>query len=532
MKTGTATTAVRGAPIQSIRLITWAVGLGGAALVVYGAIDTQGFLTGTNVRSVLAQSAFVGVFALATTVIMISGNLFSLSLAVTGAVTASSFLAMLPHGQAIAILSTLAIGTGICAIQGCLVGAFGANPIIVTIAAGGLQEGIFLWLSGGATIVPSFTDTSFQWLNQVVAVPWVGPLPLAVMVFIALVVAVEGILRSTRFGQLVYFVGENRPAAIAAGIPTAWVITGAFGVAGLLTAIVGVGCTLAMFAAAERERRASDSLRRTDEALQLQSARFEAAIENMSQGLCMFDEHRKLVVSNRRYATLYRIDPALLTRGTPVEKVLEYRVAAGAAPRDAAAYVAGRLQEAHENQAYKVEHELLDGRVIAVSHEPLPDGGWVATHEDITEQKRAETRIAHMAHHDALTGLPNRVVLAQRLRELLDDDENPAFAVLALDLDLFKRVNDTLGHQYGDLLLGQVAQRLRDSTRETDLVVRLGGDEFAIVQLAEDQPHSATALSERVIAVLNQPFDLDGHQIVIGTSIGDRKSTRLNSSHT
>ena len=240
MKTGTATTAVRGAPIQSIRLITWAVGLGGAALVVYGAIDTQGFLTGTNVRSVLAQSAFVGVFALATTVIMISGNLFSLSLAVTGAVTASSFLAMLPHGQAIAILSTLAIGTGICAIQGCLVGAFGANPIIVTIAAGGLQEGIFLWLSGGATIVPSFTDTSFQWLNQVVAVPWVGPLPLAVMVFIALVVAVEGILRSTRFGQLVYFVGENRPAAIAAGIPTAWVITGAFGVAGLLTAIVGV----------------------------------------------------------------------------------------------------------------------------------------------------------------------------------------------------------------------------------------------------------------------------------------------------
>ena len=122
MKTGTATTAVRGAPIQSIRLITWAVGLGGAALVVYGAIDTQGFLTGTNVRSVLAQSAFVGVFALATTVIMISGNLFSLSLAVTGAVTASSFLAMLPHGQAIAILSTLAIGTGICAIQGCLVG--------------------------------------------------------------------------------------------------------------------------------------------------------------------------------------------------------------------------------------------------------------------------------------------------------------------------------------------------------------------------------------------------------------------------
>ena len=289
----------------------------------------------------------------------------------------------------------------------------------------------------------------------------------------------------------------------------------------LIGALVSVAASIAMFQAAEKARNANVALRQREDDMQLQSARFEAALENMSQGLCMFDNKRQLIICNQRYATLYGLNPEQLRPGTGVEIILELRVAAGASPKDAATYVADRLHEATTNHSYKIVHELLDGRFISVSHEPLPDGGWVATHEDITEKKLAETKIVHMAHHDALTGLPNRVVLGNWLQQRLGNTASEeSFAVLALDLDLFKRVNDTLGHQFGDLLLCQVADRLRDSTRDSDLVVRLGGDEFAIVQTAPDQPAAATSLAQRVIAVLNEPFDLDGHQIVIGASIG------------
>ena len=129
--------------------------------------------------------------------------------------------------------------------------------------------------------------------------------------------------------------------------------------------------------------------------------------------------------------------------------------------------------------------ELSDGRSIVVKRQPMADGGWVATHEDITEQRRIEARIAHMAHHDALTDLANRVLLRERLEETLErrprDDK---VAVLCMDLDRFKEVNDTLGHPMGDALLKAVAQRLRGCVRDADIVARLGGDEFAILQPA------------------------------------------------
>lgn len=231
---------VRQTQFDPARAATFTVLLAGLALAIYGVVATPGFLTGTNVRSVLAQSAYVGVFAVATTVIMISGSLFSLSLAVTGAVTATTFLALLPQGIGLAIVATLALGIMICLAQGFLVGALGANPIIVTIAAGGLQEGVFLWATNGATIVPSFDDTSYRWLNKLIAFPGIGKLPLAVYVLVGLVIVVEMTLRLTRFGRLLFIVGENRRAARAAGIPTALVITAAFALAGLCTAIAGI----------------------------------------------------------------------------------------------------------------------------------------------------------------------------------------------------------------------------------------------------------------------------------------------------
>ncbi len=288
----------------------------------------------------------------------------------------------------------------------------------------------------------------------------------------------------------------------------------------LFGACVSLATLIGIFRSTRRISDANARLEEHEAELSRHSLRFSAALENMSQGLCMFDANRQLTICNQRYATLYGLELDQLKPGASVEAILAMRVAAGASPKDSAAYVSGRLQEASANTSYKIVHELLDGRFIAVSHEPLADGGWVATHEDITEKKRAESKIAHMAHHDALTALPNRIVLGEWLEQKLALEDNAEFAVLCLDLDLFKRVNDTLGHQYGDMLLCQVAERLRGSVRDGDLVARLGGDEFAIVQTGAPQPEAAASLSRRIIEMLNEPFDLSGHQIVIGVSIG------------
>ena len=175
-------------------------------------------------------------------------------------------------------------------------------------------------------------------------------------------------------------------------------------------------------------------------------------------------------------------------------------------------------------------------RLLAAIHETSASGrfglvGRVSTDEigRVTEafnamqlslQSRSE-RLSHMAHHDALTGLPNRVLLYEHMEGVLARlRPGSVAAVLCLDLDGFKNVNDTLGHPAGDELLRQVARRLRDNTRETDFVARLGGDEFAVVQADAEQPAAVTVLAERLVEVLRAPFDLQGQQAIIGTSVG------------
>ena len=162
---------------------------------------------------------------------------------------------------------------------------------------------------------------------------------------------------------------------------------------------------------------------------------------------------------------------------------------------------------------------LGDGRSIAVSAQQMPGGGIVTTHQDITEQRRAEAKIVHMALHDTLTGLPNRVLLNERLEQALTRvRRGEVVAVHMLDLDHFKAVNDTLGHPAGDRLLKMVTERLRALVRETDTVARMGGDEFAIIQVAIAQPADATTLAQRIIEVVSKPYEIEGHQVIIGTS--------------
>ena len=148
---------------------------------------------------------------------------------------------------------------------------------------------------------------------------------------------------------------------------------------------------------------------------------------------------------------------------------------------------------------------MKDGRSIVVKHQPMADGGWVATQEDITEQRRVEAQIAYMAHHDALTDLANRVLLRERLQAALAGvADDGSVGVLCLDLDRFKDVNDTLGHAVGDALLKAVAGRLLGCVRDTDTVARIGGDEFAVVQTLARQPQGVTALAERIIEAITR----------------------------
>lgn len=250
---------------------------------------------------------------------------------------------------------------------------------------------------------------------------------------------------------------------------------------------------------------------------------FRTAIENISQGLCLFDADGRLLISNRRYAEIYGLDPAEIRPGMTLREILLLRAAVGAvtdmSPDDYARWT--EYGEASACTVTGTVFRLKNGRFIAVRHQPMPGGGSVATHEDITERRRTEEQLAHLAHHDALTGLPNRMLLRERLDEAL---AHAAYgqhcAVLCIDLDRFKEVNDTLGHPIGDLLLKAVTERLRRHLPHTDILARLGGDEFAIVQSSTNEPGDAVLLAARLIHDLSTPYSIDGHRVIIGASIG------------
>ncbi len=270
------------------------------------------------------------------------------------------------------------------------------------------------------------------------------------------------------------------------------------------------------------QKKARDTLQKRDQELTDQVERFDAALSNMSQGLCMFDKDKRLVVCNDRYIELYELTPELSSPGTPFRAIIEHRVNQGIyCGDDRESYIQERLSAVEENVTSTKIHQLRNDRVVAIVHQPMTNGGWVATHEDITELQRIQARVAHMAHHDALTDLPNRTLLREKMEETAPMlVRGGKCAVFCIDLDRFKSVNDALGHPVGDKLLIAAANRLKACTRSSDTVARLGGDEFAILQPSHNHPTDTIALASRICESLSRPFDLDGHQVMIGTSIG------------
>ena len=252
-----------------------------------------------------------------------------------------------------------------------------------------------------------------------------------------------------------------------------------------------------------------------------QHQRFDAALNNMPHGLSMFDAERRLIVCNRRFAEMYRLPQDLTEQGTPFDQITAYRSSTDQAPADVETYSRQMRKIGAQGKPHNYRVALVDGRTIQVDYEPMISGGWVVTHQDVTEAIRAAARISHLALHDALTDLPNRVLFQEKLAEaLLRVPRGENVAVLCLDLDRFKAVNDTLGHAIGDELLKAAADRLRGCVRDSDTVARLGGDEFAIILPFGEQPTGATSLASRIIDSLSAPYTIASHEIVIGTSIG------------
>jgi len=222
--------------------------------------------------------------------------------------------------------------------------------------------------------------------------------------------------------------------------------------------------------------------------------------------------------------TLYRIVwtlPDIVKPGCLLRDLLRHRIERGNFSGDPDEYVARLAEGIAEGKTFNHIANLPDGRAFSVVNKPVAGGGWLATHEDVTERQRSEERIAHMARHDALTDLPNRILLLEQLNhEIKRVKRGECLAVLCLDLDQFKSVNDALGHHIGDELLKLVGERLRGCTRELDIVARMGGDEFAIIMTQMEQAQDAATLSKRIRDSVVRPYQVEGHQIVTDISIG------------
>jgi len=258
--------------------------------------------------------------------------------------------------------------------------------------------------------------------------------------------------------------------------------------------------------------------------LEVMNTRFSTALSNMAQGLCMFDGEKRLTVWNNRFAELFEMPEQLLKVGTPFEEIVANRVARSLRKQIDDPAVKAKVADfaARPPDSSRIE-ELADGRFVQLTRRPMEGGGWVTMIEDITERRRTEAEIIHLARHDVLTGLANRAEFNNRLEEASKrlKRNGGSATVMMIDLDRFKAVNDTLGHLAGDHLLSEVAHRLQSTVRDTDVLARLGGDEFAIIQEGTaDQHEGAVALALRIIEAISAPFNLNGQEVAVGTSIG------------
>ena len=249
---------------------------------------------------------------------------------------------------------------------------------------------------------------------------------------------------------------------------------------------------------------------------------FDTALNNMPHGLCMFAADGRLAVMNHRFTEMMKLPDGLVDSHASVSDIVAACINAGSISTVSGTIILAEIENTHARDIITTDPDVVRGRSLSWTFQPMAGGGAVVLLEDITERRNAEARITHLARFDELTGLPNRVNFRDEIERLLavPHTAEQLSALLFVDLDQFKQVNDTLGHPCGDQLLCAVADRLRAMLRPEDFVARFGGDEFVVFQQNIKSPEEAAGLARRLVDHLSERYKIDNHLVEIGASVG------------
>ena len=436
----------------------------------------------THFIAMLAYDPAVGTgYNLAITILSLL-----IAVLITGAGLAA---ALLDLGRWIAAFGGAVVGGGIAAMH--YTGMMALEvPGRMTWAPNLVVASIVLGIAFGSFAL-HFAARRDDWVNTVIAT-----------VLFALAIL---LMHFTAMGAVLVVADPTRINDAAALSPAALSLV----IAGIVTIVLGI-CLVAAL-----------SDRQANGKLQQQKILLDTALENMSQGLCMFDADGRIVLFNERYAKMMGL-PAASLRGLSLLDLIKYRKAAGEIVDDPQEFFVRVVAAAREGKSNTRVIETSAKRALRIIEQPMQEGGWVSTLEDITEWREAQAQISHMAHHDALTGLANRTQLVEKLQNALTalPSRGGGIAVHFIDLDRFKSVNDTFGHDGGDFLLRTVAERLRSVIRIDDTVARLGGDEFVVVQTGVSDRDQVKEFARRLTSAVTAPMKLREQAIVATVSVG------------